>query len=70
MKYAMVVEWADGNYSAYSPDVAGCIATGKTIEETKRNFCEALEFHLAGLCADGESFPEPSSDVGFVDIAD
>ncbi|MCP9493189.1 MAG: type II toxin-antitoxin system HicB family antitoxin [Pyrinomonadaceae bacterium MAG19_C2-C3] len=69
MKYAVVVEWADGNYSAYSPDVAGCMATGDTIEETKRNFAEALEFHLAGLRADGEPVPEPSSDVDFIEIA-
>lgn len=69
MKYAIVVEWADGNYSAYSPDVPGCIATGATVEETKRNMIEALEFHIEGLRADGDPIPEPSSSVDFVEIA-
>ncbi len=68
-KYAIVIEDAGSNYSAYSPDVPGCITTGATIEETKRNMIEALEFHLEGLKEDGLPLPKPSSDVDFVEVA-
>jgi predicted RNase H-like HicB family nuclease len=68
-RYAIVIEDAGSNYSAYSPDVPGCITTGATIEETKRNMIEALEFHLEGLKEDGLPLPEPSSAVDFVEIA-
>ena len=49
MKYAVVFERAPGNYAAYVPDLPGCIATGETPEETKRNIREAITFHLDGL---------------------
>jgi predicted RNase H-like HicB family nuclease len=59
MKYLVIIETGENNYSAYTPDVSGCIATGKTVEETLRNMKEALEFHLEGMIEDGEVIPLP-----------
>ena len=69
MRYAIVIEKADSNYSAYLPDVPGCIATGTTVDEVKRNLAQALEFHLDGIRADGDSIPQPSSTVDYVDVS-
>jgi predicted RNase H-like HicB family nuclease len=69
MRYAIVIENAGSNYSAYVPDLPGCIATGATIEEAEREIREAIQFHLEGMRADGESIPQPSSAVRYVDIA-
>ena len=69
MKYAIVIEKAEGNYSAYVPDLPGCIATGATIEETEQQIREAVEFHLDGMREDGEPIPSPSSQVEYVDVA-
>ena len=69
MKYAIVIEKAENNYSAYVPDLLGCIATGGTIEEVEREICEAIEFHLDGMREDGESIPPPTSHVEYVDVA-
>ena len=55
----IVIEKANKNYSAYSPDLLGCIATGKTIEEIKKNMREAVEMHLKGLVEDDLAIPEP-----------
>ena len=52
MRYAIVIEEAGSNYSAYAPDMPGCVATGSTVEETEREIREAIEFHLEGLRAD------------------
>ena len=60
MKYPIIIEQALGNYSAYSPDVPGCGTVGDTIEETKQNIVEALEFHFEGLLESGLSIPEPT----------
>ena len=49
MKYAIVIEEGENNYSAYVPDLPGCVSTGKTLEEVKKNMEEAIEFHLEGL---------------------
>jgi len=54
-----VIEKANGNYSAYSPDLLGCIATGKTIEEVKKNMEEAVNLHIEGLVEDKLLIPEP-----------
>jgi predicted RNase H-like HicB family nuclease len=62
MRYAVVIEKADGNYSAYVPDLPGCIATGATVEEVEREIKEAIRFHLDGLRQDGAPIP-PSSAV-------
>ena len=69
MRYAIVIEKAEGNYAAYVPDLPGCVATGATIEETERSIREAIEFHVEGLRADGLPIPEPSSRVEYVDVA-
>ncbi|MDQ3635941.1 MAG: type II toxin-antitoxin system HicB family antitoxin [Acidobacteriota bacterium] len=60
-KYLIVIEKGKNNYSAYSPDVLGCVVTGKTVEETISNMKEALEFHIEGMLEDGESFPMPKT---------
>ena len=69
MRYAVVIEAADGNYSAYVPDLPGCIATGRTVEETERQIREAIEFHIEGLRADQLPVPPPSSRVNYIDVA-
>jgi len=60
-KYAVVVEKGPNNYSAYVPDLPGCISTGKTLEQIKANIREAIELHLEGMIADGLPIPEPTS---------
>ena len=69
MRYAIVIEKANGNYSAYVPDLPGCVATGETIEETEVSIREAIEFHLDGMREDGIVIPTPSSRVEYVEIA-
>jgi predicted RNase H-like HicB family nuclease len=69
MRYAIVIEKAEGNYSAYVPDLPGCVATGDTYAETEQQLREAITFHLDGLREDGEDIPLPSSQVEYVDIA-
>ena len=69
MRYAIVIEQAEGNYSAYVPDLPGCVATGGTIEEVESQIREAIEFHLEGLREDGTPIPPAASRVDYVDIA-
>jgi predicted RNase H-like HicB family nuclease len=69
MRYAVVIEKAAKNYSAYVPDLPGCVATGATVEETEQLIREAIEFHLSGLRDDGVPIPQPSSQVDYVDVA-
>ncbi len=59
MKFLVIIEKGAKNYSAYSPDVSGCAATGKSVEETLENMREALEFHIEGMLEDGEEIPLP-----------
>lgn len=68
MRYAIVIEQGGNNYSAYVPDLPGCIATGATIEEVELQIREALEFHLEGMRQDGIPIPKPSSRVDYVNI--
>ena len=68
MRYAVVIEKGQANYSAYVPDLPGCVAVGDTIEETEREIQEAIEFHLEGMRADGLPIPEPSSRVEYVEV--
>jgi len=68
MRYAVVIEKAEGNYSAYVPDLPGCIATGATIEETEQLIREAIEYHLRGLQEDGLPIPQAASRVEYVEI--
>jgi len=69
MKYAVVIEQADSNYSAYVPDLPGCVVAGETREEVVRLIQEAIEFHLQGLKEDGDEVPPPVSSIEFVDVA-
>jgi predicted RNase H-like HicB family nuclease len=69
MRYAIVIEKAENNYSAYVPDLPGCVATGATVEEARRQINEAVEFHLRGLREDGLPIPEPTSKVDYVEAA-
>ena len=69
MKYAVVIEKAESNYSAYVPDLPGCVATGATVEETEREIRAAIEFHLDGLRREGHDVPAPSSSVEYVEVA-
>jgi predicted RNase H-like HicB family nuclease len=61
MRYAVVIEKAAGNYSAYVPDLPGCVATGNTVEEVETEIREAIEFHVDGLREDGLPIPPPVS---------
>ncbi|CAN5252283.1 hypothetical protein BH10ACI1_BH10ACI1_27910 [soil metagenome] len=69
-KFLVVIEKGENNYSAYSPDVSGCVSTGKTVEETISNMKEALEFHLEGMLEDGESFPMPKTLNYYIESTD
>jgi predicted RNase H-like HicB family nuclease len=69
MKYAVVFEKAENNYSAYVPDLPGCVTTGKTLDETKRLMREAIEFHLEGMREDGVPIPTPQSKVDYVEVS-
>lgn len=68
MKYAVVIEKAENNYSAYVPDLPGCIATGKTKAEVTRNLREAIALHIEGLREDGLPVPEPQACAEFVEV--
>lgn len=69
MKYAVVIEQAESNYSAYVPDLPGCVATGATVGEVETGIREAIEFHLEGIREDGQPVPEPSSSVEYIEVA-
>ena len=69
MRYAIVIEKAEGNYSAYVPDLPGCVATGATIVEVEVEIREAMEFHLEGMREDGLPIPAASSQVEYVEVA-
>ena len=69
MRYAIVVEKTENNYSAYVPDLPGCIATGQTVEETENEIREAIEFHIEGLREDGLTIPLPASIVEYLVVA-
>ena len=69
MRYAVVIEKATDNYSAYVPDLPGCVVTGATIEEVEAHIRKAIEFHLDGLREDGTPPPQPSSHVEYVEVA-
>jgi predicted RNase H-like HicB family nuclease len=67
-RYLIVIENAGSNYSAYSPDLPGCATTGATVEKTKRNMEEAVEFHIEGLREEGLPVPQPSSVAEYVEV--
>jgi predicted RNase H-like HicB family nuclease len=67
MRYAIVIEKAESNYSAYVPDLPGCVATGATVAEVETEICEAIRFHVDGLKADGQTVPVPTSIAEYVE---
>ena len=67
MRYAIVIERAEGNYSAYVPALPGCVVTGETVVEVEREMHEAIAFHLDGMREDGIVPPEPTCAVDDVD---
>ena len=67
-RFLIVIEKAENNYSAYSPDLAGCIATGTTIEDVKRNMHEAIDLHIKGLQEDNLPVPESHSIAEYVAV--
>lgn len=69
MRYAIVIEKTTGNYSAYVPDLPGCVATGASIEEVNQQIKEAIAFHLDGLREDGLPIPEPTTLCEYVEAS-
>jgi predicted RNase H-like HicB family nuclease len=68
MRYAVVIEKAEHNYSVYVPDVPGCVSAGNTVEEAMVNIREALIFHFDGMHEDRQSVPDPQILVDYVDV--
>ena len=69
MRYAIVIEKAEGNYSASVPDLPGCVATGASVAEVEAEIRGAIAFHLEGMREDGVSIPVPQSQVEYVEVA-
>ena len=67
-KYLVIYEKANSNYSAYSPDIPGCAATGKTLKETQKNIREAIALHIEGMKKDGLPVPEPSTSTDYMEV--
>ena len=67
MRYAIVIERAADNYSAYVPDLPGCVATGATVDEVEAEISEAIRFHIEGLEEDGLPVPSPSAIAEYVE---
>jgi len=68
-RFLVVIEKAGNNYSAYSPDLSGCVATGRTFDEAEKNMHEAIELHVKGLLEDNIAIPEPHSYAEYVAVA-
>lgn len=67
MRYAIVIEKAEGNYSAYVPDLPVCVATGQTVEAVEAEIRDAIRFHIDGLREDGLPVPKPTSLADYVE---
>jgi len=68
-RFLIIIEQGEHNYSAYVPDLQGCVASGKTYEEVKKNICEAIELHLHGMIEDHELIPEIPTFAEYVDVS-
>jgi predicted RNase H-like HicB family nuclease len=68
-EYTVIYEWADNNYSAYVPDLPGCVTTGATLEETESNMREAIELYIETLQEEGKSVPEPTTKARPISVA-
>ena len=69
MRFAIVIEQAEGNHSAYVPDLPGCVAAGATVQEVEANIREDIEFHREGMREDGVEVPVPQSKVHDIEVA-
>lgn len=67
-RYLIVIQQTDGRYSSYSPDLPGCVSSGKTREEAERNMRDAIEFHVDGLKEEGYPVPEPHASSSYVEL--
>jgi len=67
MRYAVVIEKADGNYSAYVPDLSGCVAAGESVKVVETEIRDAIRFHIEGLKEDGLPVPKPTSIADYVE---
>ncbi len=67
-RYLIVIEQTASGYSGYSPDLPGCVSTGKTRQEAERNMREAIEFHVEGLREEGYPVPEPHASSSYVEL--
>jgi len=67
-KYLMVIEPTETGFSAYSPDLPGCVSTGRTHEEVEHNMSEAIALHLDGLREEGQAVPEPHTYSAYVEL--
>jgi predicted RNase H-like HicB family nuclease len=67
-RFLIVVERASHNFSAYSPDLPGCVATGATVEETQVRMHQAIDLHIRGLKEDRQPVPEPSATAAYVEV--
>jgi predicted RNase H-like HicB family nuclease len=68
-KFLIVIERAEGNLSAYVPDLPGCVTTGRTREEVLANMRKAIDLHFEGMLEDGEPIPVPTSEAAELDVA-
>ena len=68
-RFLVVIEKAESNYSAYCPDLPGCVATGDTAHEAEVNMHEALQFHIEGMIEDDEPIPEPAALAEYMVVA-
>jgi len=69
MKYLVIIEETSTGFSAYSPDISGCAATGKTSEETKQNMRDAIQFHFEGLREERTAVPVPHAKSLYLQVA-
>jgi predicted RNase H-like HicB family nuclease len=70
MRYAVMIEKGERNFSAYVPDLPGCVSVGDTPEEVRAEIREAIEFHLEGMREDGFPIPKPSSSAEYVEVGE
>ena len=68
-RFLVIIEQANGNYSAYAPDLPGCVATGKTIEDVESHMHEAIQLHIHGLQEDGVPVPTPKAHSEYMAVA-
>ena len=68
MRYAVIVEEGENSFGAYVPDLPGCVAVAETREEVLQLIEEAIVFHIEGLREDGQTIPEPSSSIEYIEV--